>query len=88
MRNIADEIQMQKHYYAQTARHYNSMHVDENDEHFFALSFMVAALDYLQVRSIIDIGSGTGRAILYIKRHRPDVRVVGIEPVKELREIG
>jgi len=88
MRNIADENQRQRSYYAETARHYNSMHVDERDEHFFALSFMVAALDFLQVRSILDIGSGTGRAILYIKRHRPDVRVVGIEPVKELREIG
>jgi SAM-dependent methyltransferase len=64
------------------------MHVDENDEHFFALSFMVAAIDYLQVRSILDVGSGTGRALHYIKRHRPDVRVLGIEPVKELREIG
>lgn len=88
MRNIANEIQMQKLYYTETARHYNSMHVDEKDEHFFAMSFMVAALDYLQVRSILDIGSGTGRAILYIKRHRPGMRVVGIEPVKELREIG
>ena len=88
MRNFANEIRMQKLYYAETARHYNSMHVDERDEHFFALSFLVAAIDYLQVRSILDIGSGTGRAILYIKQHRPDVRVVGIEPVKELREIG
>jgi tRNA1(Val) A37 N6-methylase TrmN6 len=88
VRNITNEIQMQKLYYAETARQYNSMHVDERDEHFFALSFLVAAIDYLQVRSILDIGSGTGRAILYIKRHRPDVRVVGIEPVKELREIG
>lgn len=88
MNDIANEIQRQKHYYAQTAIHYNSMHVDENDEHFFALSFMIAAIDYLQVRSILDVGSGTGRALHYIKQHRPDVRVVGIEPVKELREIG
>ena len=26
--------------------------------------------------------------ISYVKKHRPDMRIVGIEPVKELREIG
>lgn len=88
MSNATDEIEMQRHYYAETANFYDAMHVNEQDEHFFALSFLVAALDYLQVRSILDIGSGTGRAIRYIKKHRPELRIVGIEPVKELREVG
>jgi len=42
----------------------------------------------LQIGSILDIGSGTGRAIRYIKKLRPELRIVGIEPVKELREVG
>lgn len=49
---------------------------------------LVGALDYLQVRSILDVGSGTGRALCYIKKLRPELRLVGIEPVKELREVG
>lgn len=85
---ITDEIEKQRHYYAATANLYDAMHVNERDEHFFALYFLVATLDYLQVRSILDIGSGTGRALHYIKMCRPELRLVGIEPVKELREVG
>jgi ubiquinone/menaquinone biosynthesis C-methylase UbiE len=82
------EVEIQRQYYRETAHRYNQMHVHEKDEHSFALSFMVAALDYLEVRSILDIGSGTGRSLLYLKQRRSDLRVVGIEPVEELRHIG
>lgn len=83
--NNIDEIQKQRRYYAETASRYEGM---RGDEHFFGLTFLVAALDYLEVRSVLDIGSGTGRAVSYIRKHRPDVRVLGIEPVAELREVG
>lgn len=86
--NSADETEMQRHYYSETAHLYDKMHVNEQGEHFFALSFLVAALDYLKVQSVLDVGSGTGRAIRYIKKQRPNIRIVGIEPVKELRAIG
>ncbi|BAN35169.1 methyltransferase type 11 [Sulfuricella denitrificans skB26] len=87
--NNIDEVELQRNYYAETACRYNEMHVDgEDDEHNFALSFMESALNYLGVKSILDIGSGTGRTLLYLKDKRPDIRIVGIEPVKELREIG
>ena len=82
------EVDIQKAYYAETATRYNEMHVNEDDEHFFALSFMVGILDYLKIGSILDIGSGTGRVIKYIKEKRPAIMIVGIEPVKEMREIG
>lgn len=83
-----NEIEIQRGYYAETANKYDSMHLDENDEHFFALSLLVGAIDYLGIHSILDLGSGTGRAVLYLKKLRPELRVVGIEPVEELREIG
>ncbi len=83
------EVQMQRRYYAETSRHYNSLHVaNESGEHFFALHFMSAVLDYLHINSILDVGSGTGRALLYLKKFRPDLKIVGIEPVRQLREIG
>ncbi|MFN6460335.1 MAG: class I SAM-dependent methyltransferase [Nostoc sp. DedVER02] len=84
------EIELQRRYYAETAYEYNKVHVNENekDEHFLALSLMVAALDYLEIQSILDVGSGTGRVLNYVKKKRPNIQILGIEPVKELREIG
>jgi ubiquinone/menaquinone biosynthesis C-methylase UbiE len=84
----ADKIEKQRRYYTQTANQYDAMHMNEDDEHFFALSFLVASLDYLHLESILDVGSGTGRAVRYIKRNRPNLRVVGIEPAEALREVG
>lgn len=83
-----NEIEIQRSYYAKTAAKYDLMHLDEQDEHFFALSFLASTIDYLGIQSILDIGSGTGRAIQYLKKLRPELRVVGVEPVRELREIG
>ena len=88
--SISEEIKIQRDYYSRTASKYDEMHVDTNeqDEHFFALAFLIAALDYFEIQSILDIGSGTGRAIQYIKKKKPELRIVGIEPVSELRQIG
>lgn len=88
MKKDIDEVEMQRQYYAQTAKDYDPMHVNEGDEHFFALSFLLSTLDFYGIRSILDIGSGTGRVPAYVKSVRPDITIIGIEPVKELREIG
>jgi Methylase involved in ubiquinone/menaquinone biosynthesis len=85
---MADGAQLQTSYYKNTAEKYDEMHVDHKDEHTFALSFMLGMFDFLGVKSVLDIGSGTGRALSFIKERRPDIRVVGIEPVDALREIG
>jgi ubiquinone/menaquinone biosynthesis C-methylase UbiE len=82
------DVSLQQDYYAKTAHRYDVMHVQDDDEHFFALAVMVGLLDYLKVQSILDIGSGTGRAISYIKQQRPDIRIVGVEPVAELRNVA
>jgi SAM-dependent methyltransferase len=82
----ASEIQRQ--YYVQTADRYDSMHVRAGDEHYFALSVMLAAVDFCAIESVLDVGSGTGRAIAHVKRYRPRLRVKGVEPVRELRDIG
>ncbi len=84
----ASEVEIQRQYYAQTAANYEEAHVHAGGEHVFALGFLMSSLDYFGVRSILDIGCGTGRAIRYIKQHRPDIQVMGVEPVKELREVG
>jgi SAM-dependent methyltransferase len=45
-------------------------------------------LDHFRINSTLDIGTGTGRAVSFIKAHRPAIKVVGIEPVEALREIA
>lgn len=84
------EIKIQQQYYSETAKQYDQMHIDDKgtDEHYLALSFLVSILDFYNIKSILDIGSGTGRAVEYIKNKRPDIHIVGVEPVDELREIG
>jgi SAM-dependent methyltransferase len=83
----ADEIAVQRDYYASTAARYEEMHLGSPD-HGLALRFLIACIDFYRIRSILDIGSGTGHVIREIKAVRPDVKVVGVEPSAELREIG
>jgi ubiquinone/menaquinone biosynthesis C-methylase UbiE len=85
-RRTAEDIQRQ--YYAATADRYDSMHVHRGDEHYFALGVMLAAIDFHGFETVLDVGSGTGRAIAFLKRARPALRVKGVEPVRELRDIG
>ena len=49
---------------------------------------MLSVLGELGVRSILDVGSGTGRAVLHLKKRRPELHVVGVEPVARLRDVG
>jgi ubiquinone/menaquinone biosynthesis C-methylase UbiE len=85
---LSSEVEIQRAYYAKTAANYEQAHVHAGGEHVFALGFLMSSLDYFGVRSVLDIGCGTGRAIRHIKKHRPDIQVMGVEPVKALREVG
>jgi len=82
------DADIQRLYYAETAQRYDTMHLKEEQEAHLSLCLLLAAADFLGVRSILDIGSGTGRAIAHVKRARPDLLVKGIEPVQQLRAIG
>jgi SAM-dependent methyltransferase len=80
--------ELQRQYYAATARHYDRSHVQEGDEHYFALAFLRGALDFLKAESVLEIGAGTGRALAYLKERAPHVTRMGVEPVAELRAIA
>ena len=82
-----DAIRIQRQYYAATAGMYDEMHTNDI-EHDLALAFMLAAAEHFEVQSILDIGSGTGRMLLAMKVKMPHLRVVGIEPSPELRQLG
>jgi len=88
----AEAVSLQRAYYRNTAGRYDSIHVDGDEqklgEHDLAAAFMIAAIPRLGIRSVLDIGSGTGRALRQLKASLPDVRIVGIEPSEALRLEG
>jgi ubiquinone/menaquinone biosynthesis C-methylase UbiE len=86
--NKGRDIEIQRHDYAKTACTYEARHVDEIDDYYFALSFIISTLDYYEIKSVVDLDCGTGRSILQIKSHRSDTRLLGVEPVQNLREVG
>jgi ubiquinone/menaquinone biosynthesis C-methylase UbiE len=57
-------------------------------EHEFAFAFMLSMIDLLKMGSILDIGSGTGRVLVHAKGVNPNLKVMGIEPSAELRQVG
>ena len=83
-----EEVNLQRKYYADTAAKYDSMQISERDEHQFALAILSAMIEYHGIRSVLDVGSGTGRALRYLQARHPGVRFVGIEPVDALRKVG
>lgn len=85
---MRNEIEIQREYYTNTAEFYNDMHVNYEDEHFFALRFMESIVDFYNIRSILDIGAGTGRTAQYLKNKYPHLKIVSVEPVYALRKIG
>lgn len=86
MKKTATEIQSD--YYKQTADKYDSSHLESTAEHDVALHFLSSIIKLYQIKSILDVGAGTGRAIDFILKNHPDIKVIGIDPVKELLEQG
>ena len=74
--------QSQQDYYAETAPVYESMHVQPGDEHFIALEYVAALLHVVRAQSILDVGSGTGRAVRFLGQRCPELQVQGAEPVE------
>ena len=83
-----DQVGAQRDYYAATAERYEALHVRAHDEHDLALAWLSGLLSHYDAGSVLDIGCGTGRAPLYLRRHQPGVRVLGVEPSAELRAVG
>ena len=86
---VSHEVKEQRSYYERTAEHYDLMHVNPADEHGRALSaFMGLAEVCGPVDSVLDVGAGTGRAMRKLKDRWPNTKVIGVEPVDALREVG
>ena len=56
-------------------------------EHAKALDWLGVIIDQYAVQSVLDVGSGTGRALLYLK-DQPGLELKGIEPSRTMQETG
>lgn len=86
--NFPNEIQLQREYYARTAKAYDHAHLDNGESHDLAMHFLGAMVEQQDFRSILDVGAGTGRLLRHLTLHFPDRDILGIEPVPEMRAIG
>lgn len=85
-RSYAAEIALQRDYYADTAARYDAMHRPEDNA--FSFAWLCGYLGHFGATSLLEVGAGTGLTLQRLKTDFPAMRVIGIEPVAELREIG
>lgn len=78
--------ELQRRYYERTAASYDERHVDDGGAHFRALTYISGLVTTLGLRSILDVGTGTGRAVRWLRARHPDLEIRGLEPVSELIE--
>jgi ubiquinone/menaquinone biosynthesis C-methylase UbiE len=79
------DAERQRQYYARTAAEYDLQHGTEK-EHVLAMHLLAAYIEHDGIRSVLDVGAGTGRAMSWLRDRVPALDVRGIEPVAELRE--
>jgi SAM-dependent methyltransferase len=71
---------IQQRYYTETAASYDAMHGHADDGHDAALRFISALVEEFQIRSVLDVGCGTGRALRHVRARHPTIRAHGVEP--------
>jgi SAM-dependent methyltransferase len=84
---MKNSIHLQRAYYEATAADYEHMHGGDPDQNF-ALRLMLACIEQHGINSVLDVGSGTGRVLRFLKQNRPSLQILGIEPSTALRQIG
>jgi ubiquinone/menaquinone biosynthesis C-methylase UbiE len=73
--------QLQHEFYTATAERYDDVMVGEGDPHHVALDLISALIDGFGFRSVLDVGTGTGRGMKHFIDRNPGIDVRGVEPV-------
>jgi ubiquinone/menaquinone biosynthesis C-methylase UbiE len=76
--------EIQRRYYTDTAARYDSMHAHEGCGDPAITKFVSALLQMLEVRTVLDVGTATGRGIRDLKQALPGLFFCGVEPVAAL----
>src|ERR1043165_4031755 len=79
-----DEVQRQRQYYASTAGQYDDMHAPNA----VGLAFLDGAIHLMNATSLLEIGSGTGKATAHLVAMHPNVRITGLEPSQSMRDVA
>jgi ubiquinone/menaquinone biosynthesis C-methylase UbiE len=82
----SEDVRIQRDRYARIADQYEEIHQDQ--EHVVAFALLHGMITHLCAESVLDVGAGTGRTLRALNSLRPDLRLMGVEPVAELRAIG
>ena len=79
-----DAIAIQRNYYTQTAARYEEMHQHEGAGDSAHMDFIISMLRMLQAKTVLDVGTASGRALRTLKTAIPELFLCGIEPVAAL----
>ena len=86
--NVDTPAKRQRAYYADTADRYEADHVQDGDERYFALQHIAFYLKWIDARSVLDTGCGTGRALRFLRESLPHASIRGNDPSAELLAIA
>jgi SAM-dependent methyltransferase len=81
-------ILAQRKYYTETASRYALMHSCEAVDDAACLQILLPLLRALDVHSLLDVGSATGRGLPKFLQGLPDAFICGVEPVEALVRQG
>ena len=76
--------EIQRKYYTDTAERYEQMHQHEGSGDPLLNAFVRSILYMVRARSVLDVGTATGRGLQDLKQAMPNGLVCGIEPVAAL----
>jgi ubiquinone/menaquinone biosynthesis C-methylase UbiE len=77
-----------KEYYQALATKYDTIHVHQGDEHYTALNFVMAFINILEIKSIFEVGCGTGRGIGFLLKEKCLNTVVGADISEDMLKVG
>ena len=86
--SLPRDVEIQRRYYTDTAARYDTMHAGEGAADAFCQGFVHTLLRHLGVRSVLDVGTATGRGLRELQDALPGAFICGIEPVAALLDQG
>lgn len=83
-----NEFKQVYQHFSDLALMYEDLETTQEDEHVIALNYLLSQIDYYGINSLLDIGAGVGTDLLVMKKCKPNLKIVGCEPVAEMRAVG
>ena len=85
---VKDPVLAQRRYYTETAARYDAMHAHEAGDDDDAMQILFSVLRNLEVHTVLDVGSATGRGLPRLAEGLSNTLICGVEPVEALVRQG